>query len=222
MNTKTKKRMMAVTGVIVIVLILVLAFVGGSSAAKTTTVGEALSGGLQDAKIKVSGNVVANSFDISDNVLSFSIYDADADPNAETQLKVSYDGGVSATFGNDVVAICTGRLDSNGVLQCTELVTKCPSKYENATEALSIDKLLDYGEDVYDKPVKVAGKVSGSPLAVGNEPRFVVEDADTGASLPVEFEGGLSADVADGSSVVLTGSLSAAGSFVATDVALEG
>ena len=222
MNTKTKKRMVAVTGVIVIVLILVLAFVGGASAAKNATVAEAAEGNLQDVKVKVSGNVVANSFDIDGNSLTFSIYDADADPNAQTQLKVAYDGGVSATFGNDVVAICTGKIDAQGVLQCTELVTKCPSKYENATEALTIDKLKSYGEDVYDKPVKVVGVVSGAPASVGESPRFVVTDADSGTIMPVEVDGGLSDDIADGSSVVLTGSLGAQGSFNATEVALEG
>ena len=222
MNTKTKKRMIAVTGVIIIVLVLVLAFVGGSSAAKTATVAEAASGNLQNVKVKVSGNVVANSFSAGGNMLTFSIYDSSADPDAQTQLKVSYDGGVSATFGNDVVAICTGKIDASGVLQCTELVTKCPSKYENATEALSVDKLLGYGEDVRDKPVKVVGVVSGSPASVGTAPRFTVADADTGSLLPVEFDGGLSDDIADGSTVVLTGSLNAARSFAATEVSLEG
>ena len=75
---------------------------------------------------------------------------------------------LSATFGNDVVAICTGKIDDQGVLRCSELVTKCPSKYENASEALDIARLLEYGEGVYDKPVKVAGIVkAGTLVSVG-------------------------------------------------------
>lgn len=60
--------------------------------------------------------------------MRFSIYDPEGDPN--TQLEVEYKGAASSTFGNDVVAICTGRLDDAGTLQCAELITKCPSKYE--------------------------------------------------------------------------------------------
>jgi len=40
--------------------------------------------------------------------------------------------------------------------------------------------------------------------------------------MPVVFEGALSDGIADGSAVVLTGSLGADGKFAATDVALEG
>ena len=108
MNTKTKRRLGAVTGVIVIVLIVVLAVVGGNSAAKTVTVSEAVA--LQgDNKIQVTGNVAENSFDIEGDTLTFQIYDAEADPAAAQLLDVRYDGGVSATFGNDVTAICTGK-----------------------------------------------------------------------------------------------------------------
>lgn len=224
MNTKTKRRMMAVTGVIVIVLVVVLAVVGGSSAARNVSVAEAASGLVHDAKVKVSGKVVPNSFSTDNNVLVFSIYDSEADPDAQTALKVRYDGGVSSTFGNDVEAICTGKVGSDGVLQCTELVTKCPSKYENASEALSVEKLLSYGADVYDKPVKIVGTVAAGSIASATaDQRFVVQDSDTpDVQLPVSFEGGLPDNLSEGSSVVLTGALSSEGKFVATEVALEG
>lgn len=221
MNTKTKRRMITVTGIIVIMLIIILAVVGGSSAAKTVSIAEAASGSLVDQKIQVSGNVVENSFSTQDDVLIFDIYDPDGDE--ATTLRVSYDGGVSATFGNDVTAICTGRLDSDGVLRASELVTKCPSKYENSDDSLGVAQLLGYGETVIDKPVKVAGVVEpGSLVAAGSGDRFVLEDPDGGAGLPVAFDGALSDEIGDGSSLVLTGSLNDQGKFIATDVALEG
>ena len=133
MNTRTKRRMMAVTGIIVIVLVVILAVVGGSGAAKSATVADAVAGKYADQKIQVTGNVVENSYATNDNVLTFAIYDKDGNP-AE-QLNVRYEGGVSATFGNDVTAICTGKIAGDGVLHATELVTKCPSKYENADSA---------------------------------------------------------------------------------------
>ena len=221
MNAKTKRRMVVVTGIIVIVLVVILAVVGGTSSAKTVSVAEAATGSYADQKIQVSGNVVENSFATEGNVLTFDIYDPNGD--ITQQLRVRFEGGVSATFGNDVTAICTGKINDAGVLECSELVTKCPSKYENADSALTVEQLLGYGESVYGNVVKVAGSVgAGSLKAAGQGDRFILVDAETGDSMPVVFEGALSDGIADGSAVVLTGSLGADGKFAATDVALEG
>lgn len=221
MNAKMKKRMIAVSGVIVIVLILVLAFVGGNTAATTMSIAEAAENPQAGQKVQVSGNVVQDSFSTSNDVLTFKIYDPEGDP--ATQLEVRYDGAASSTFGNDVTAICTGKINDAGVLECSELVTKCPSKYENADSALTVEQLLGYGESVYGNVVKVAGSVgAGSLKAAGQGDRFILVDAETGDSMPVVFEGALSDEASDGSAVVLTGSLGADGKFAATDVALEG
>ncbi len=221
MNAKMKKRMIAVSGVIIIVLILVLAFVGGNTAATTMSIAEAAENPQAGQKVQVSGNVVQDSFSTSNDVLTFKIYDPEGDP--ATQLEVRYDGAASSTFGNDVTAICTGKINDAGVLECSELVTKCPSKYENADSALTVEQLLGYGESVYGNVVKVAGSVgAGSLKAAGQGDRFILVDAETGDSMPVVFEGALSDGIADGSAVVLTGSLGADGKFAATDVALEG
>ena len=221
MNAKMKKRLIAVSGVIVIVLILVLAFVGGNTAATTMSIAEAAENPQAGQKVQVSGNVVQDSFSTSNDVLTFKIYDPEGDP--ATQLEVRYDGAASSTFGNDVTAICTGKINDAGVLECSELVTKCPSKYENADSALTVEQLLGYGESVYGNVVKVAGSVgAGSLKAAGQGDRFILVDAETGDSMPVVFEGALSDGIADGSAVVLTGSLGDDGKFAATDVALEG
>lgn len=221
MNAKMKKRMIAVSGVIVIVLILVLAFVGGNTAATTMSIAEAAENPQAGQKVQVSGNVVQDSFSTSNDVLTFKIYDPEGDP--ATQLEVRYDGAASSTFGNDVTAICTGKINDAGVLECSELVTKCPSKYENADSALTVEQLLGYGESVYGNVVKVAGSVgAGSLKAAGQGDRFILVDAETGEAMPVVFEGALSDEVSDGSAVVLTGSLGDDGKFAATDVALEG
>ena len=52
MNTKTKRRMMAVTGIIVIVLVVILAVVGGSGVAKSATVADAVAGSTRTRKSK--------------------------------------------------------------------------------------------------------------------------------------------------------------------------
>lgn len=221
MNAKMKKRMIAVSGVIIIVLILVLAFVGGNTAAQTLSVAEAAENPQAGQKVQVSGNVVQDSFSTAGDTLTFKIYDPEGDP--ATQLEVVYDGAASSTFGNDVTAICTGKIDDAGVLQCSELVTKCPSKYENADSALTVEQLLGYGADVYGKMVKVAGTVQDGTLKpAGEGDRFVIVDEGGAGEIPVAFDGALSDEVTDGATVVLTGSLNDDGSFAATDVALEG
>ena len=172
-----------------------------------------------DQKVQVSGNVVENSFSTEDNVLTFDMYDPSGD---QTQyLRVKYEGGVAATFGNDVTAICTGKVGADGVLHATELVTKCPSKYENSSNALGVAQLAEYGDSVLDKPVKVTGTVKdGTLAAAGQGDRFVLVDAEGAPELSVLFDDALSDEVRDGSTLVLTGSLNGAGKFLATEVSL--
>lgn len=219
MNTKTKRRLGVVTGLIVIVVVLTLAIVGGNSAAHTVSVAEAVE--LKDAgKIQVTGNVAENSFDISGDTLTFSIYDADADPAASTLLPVRYDGGVAATFGNDVTAICTGKKNAEGTLVCSELVTKCPSKYENASGSLSVSDLLGYGDKVLNKPVVLSGSIAPGTLAsVDADERFTLVDTATGASVPVVYLGAMPENMVEGARIVLTGSIGENGAFTATNVA---
>ncbi len=80
---------------------------------------------------------------------------------------MSYDGAASSTFGNGVTAICTGKIvEGEGGLElvCSELVTKCPSKYESATDALSVTNLLDYGDSIINTTVKLKGTVKAGTL----------------------------------------------------------
>ena len=221
MNKKMKKRLGVVSGVVVIVLIVVLAVVGGSTSAKSVAIADTLDGSLQGQKIQVSGNVVKNSYSTEGDTLTFSIYDPDGDPSQE--LVVRYSGAASSTFGSDVTAICTGKIGEDGVLVASEMVTKCPSKYESAESALTVSQLLGYGDEVIGTMVKVVGPIApGTLLPAGQDIRFVMADTtDESISMSVQFDGALSEEIAEGSSVVITGSLSAEGKFVATDVALE-
>ncbi|MDR1013501.1 MAG: cytochrome c maturation protein CcmE [Coriobacteriales bacterium] len=244
MNSRLRRRLIVVTGVIVIVVVAVLAIVAGTTASRVVSVAEAASGSYIGTKVQVTGKVVDNSYAIDGNVLTFAIYDED-EPS-QPQLRVSYDKGVSATFGNQVSAICTGVIDPAGILLCTELVTKCPSKYENSADALTVGQLLSYGEQIVGKPVKVTGALKAGTLSpVGGGERFVLvgegsgdkdgasaapadDSASGGAApapadgLPVLYDGALSDEVGDGSSLVLTGWLNSSGQFEATDVALKG
>ena len=222
MNQKMKRRMIAVAGVIVIVVIVLLAVVGGGSSASVIDVSAAASGDYEGKKVQVTGTVVDNSYSVdADGVLTFAVAD-EADEAQATQVPVSYDKGVSATFGNGITAICTGHMQG-GVLVCTELVTKCPSKYENASTALSVDELLAYDADaMVGNTVKVTGTVVAGSVADANAPVRLVVSGNDGATLNIIYSGALSDEVADGASVVVTGALTEEGDFLATEVALEG
>ncbi|MBQ9067657.1 MAG: cytochrome c maturation protein CcmE [Eggerthellaceae bacterium] len=224
MNARTKQRLVIVTGVIVIAMALILAIVGGGSAAKTVSIAQAASGDYVNQRVQVSGNVVENSYSTKDNILTFSIYDPDS--AADAILNIAYDGGAAATFGNDVTAICTGKIDESGTLVASELVTKCPSKYESGMDALGVGQMIDYGEKVLNKTVKVTGTIqpgSQNPAGSGDH-RFVLVDAeDSTIMVEVLCDEALSSEtIADNAKVVLTGNTIDSGKFVATNVAIEG
>ncbi|MCI9129513.1 MAG: cytochrome c maturation protein CcmE [Eggerthellaceae bacterium] len=220
MGAKMKKRLIVVSGILLIVVIAMLAVVGGGSAATNISVAQAAKLSSSDQKVQVSGNVVPDSYSSDGSVLTFSLYDPEDDPSI--QLQVIYNGSASSTFGNNVTAICTGRMDGSGALQCTELVTKCPSKYENTDSALSVSRLRGYGDGVIGKMVKVTGVVQGDVNPADQRVRFKLSDPADGSTIEVIYAGSLSEDVVAGASVVITGDVDEEGAFTATDVSLEG
>ena len=220
MQTNMRKRLAVASGIIVIVIIVVAAIVAGGTAAKTLTVAEAATGDYAGDKVQVAGNVVTGSFTIEVGQAVFSIYDPD--DGTASKLAVRYEGAVSSTFGNEVSAIVTGRMDDSGVLQATELVTKCPSKYESGVDALSVAQAIDYGEKIYDKPVKILAFLApGSLTTPGQAVRFaLVDDASSTVFLQVHYDGAIPDAVTDGTQLVVTGNMTADGIYHATDVAI--
>jgi cytochrome c-type biogenesis protein CcmE len=57
--------------------------------------------------------------------------DAASDPNAP-RMTIHYTGAKPDLLQPAAQAIVSGSLDANGVFQATELLLKCPSKYESA------------------------------------------------------------------------------------------
>ncbi|MCL2137068.1 MAG: cytochrome c maturation protein CcmE [Coriobacteriia bacterium] len=218
MSKRLQRRLIIVTGIVGVVVICVLALVGTANSSSSITVAEAASGSYIGKKVQVTGQVVDNSYQLDEGQLTFYIYDEE-DPDCV--LCVIYKGSMSASFGNQVTAICTGTISEDGTLICYELVTKCPSKYENATEALTIRQLIDYGDEIYDVAVKVSGEVlPGSVKPASADERFVVIDPESGMQLSIVYAGGLPDGIGDGSIVVLTGSLHCDGRFFATGIAI--
>ncbi len=230
MNAKMKRRLVVVAGLIVIAVLIAFAVIGGSTAAKAVSVADCAEGGFAGQKVEVSGTVVDNSYEIDEQgVLTFSLCDegaasADAASGKAPTVRVSYDKGVSSTFGNGISAICTGRISDDGTLVATELVTKCPSKYENASDALSVSALLGYGESMIGKTVKLEGVLADSGIGTVEEAiRFTLSDtAEADVHVPVHYEGAISqGQDTPGTKLVIQGALDGNGVFNATSVAVR-
>jgi len=63
--------------------------------------------------------------------MSKVLEDVAADPNAP-RMTIHYTGAKPDLLQPAAQAIVSGSLDANGVFQATELLLKCPSKYESA------------------------------------------------------------------------------------------
>lgn len=117
------------------------------------TVAEAKAKGTGDRALRLSGAVLGDTiqYDAETLRLTFTIVDIPAD-NAEIEaqgglvavlhaavadpsrerLNVIYEGIQPDLLKNEAQAIVTGRLDADGNFYASELLLKCPSKYEEA------------------------------------------------------------------------------------------
>lgn len=211
MNNKAKRRLAVTGGIVAIAMLVIVAIAGSGGSASSLTVEEVVSGAYQGKKVQVTGAVVADSIENDGSTVLFSI----ASEDGGEELRVSYDGALPATFGTGVVAICTGTLENPLFLECTEMVTKCPSKYESAEGALTVKGLLDRGEDALGERVKVCGYVQGGVQDAGAAVRFEIESQDE--TLGVVYDGGLDDAIVDGTAVVVEGVLGEDGLFYAVD-----
>lgn len=225
MNKRAKTRLIGVTAIILLAVVAMVASgVFGDNTAYYRTVPEiAADTELVGERVKVGGVVVAGSWDQKQNPMSFVIRDEGDAEQTGPELQVVYNGAVPATFGDGVTAIITGELGDDGTINATEMITKCPSKYESAEGAMPIADLKNRGEDMVGKTVKATGYVkAGTIVPPGGDTRFVVtNDADGGAEVGVSYAGALPEGMVDGSKIVLTGAIEDDGLFVATQVAME-
>jgi cytochrome c-type biogenesis protein CcmE len=218
MNKRARNRLIGVTAIILILAAVLLVTILPSGAAYSSMVKEiATNTKLVGTRVKVTGTVVAGSWDKKTNPMVFKIRDQGATSGPEVQ--VVYDGSAPNTFGNDTVAILTGTVDKLGSIKANEMLTKCPSKYETKSDAATIADALKAPSDT---PIRVTGFLKPGSLAAANAAqRFVLSTkADgTGASFPVAFTNSMPAGTKDGVEMVVFGKLEA-GVFVATDVAI--
>jgi cytochrome c-type biogenesis protein CcmE len=224
-NKRARMRLIGVTAVILIAIGAVVLLTGNKQGAVYSTVPKVVEdSSLVGKRVKVGGTVVEGSWDKKSNPMVFVIRDEADKTGSGKTLKVVYTGAAPSTFGDGVVAILTGVLEDGTTLKATEMITKCPSKYESAQGAIPIADLFGKGASVVGKPVRATGFVKAGTIAdAASVDRFVVaENADgSGKTVAVSFQGVLPSGMKDGAQVVIAGELDAAGKFTATSVALE-
>ena len=224
MNKRARMRLIGVTAIVLIAIIAIIAGAGSKQGAYYKTVKDvAQDASLVGERVRVGGAVVTGSWDKKSNPMRFAIREeGDQSANGPT-IKVVYNGTVPSTFGDGVVAIVTGELSKDGTIQSNDMITKCPSKYQSATGALSVNDLVSGGTDLTGKSVKVTGYVTGEINPPGGDVRFVISQSAGGGGKTVKifYDGAVPAGIADGKQVVVGGSLDTSGVFDAVSVSLS-
>ncbi len=221
MNKRARNRLVGVTAIILISIVAIFVSVGGGDAAYSRTVSDVVDNvEMVGERVRVTGTVIPGSWDGKSSPMRFDIRDEGADTGP--MISVVYNGNVPSTFGDDVTAIVTGTVTDDGVLDSTDMITKCPSKYEAADDALPVSSLLAQGDGVVGKSVRITGLVvDGSIQPPGGDIRFSIADESGSPVLDVHYpDAGLPDGMEAGSQVVLGGLLDAEGVFEAISVAI--
>ena len=224
MNKRARTRLIGVTAIILIAIAAIILGAGSKQGAYYKTVKDVVSDEkLVGERVRVGGAVVAGSWDKKSNPMRFAIREEGDESASGPTIKVVYNGTVPSTFGDGVVAIVTGELSQDGTIDSNDMITKCPSKYQSATGALTVNDLVAGGSDLTGKSVKVTGYVKGDINPPGGDVRFVISSEPDGAGKTVKVftDGAVPAGIADGKQVVLGGSLDESGVFDAVSVSMS-
>ena len=80
-------------------------------------------------EFRIKGNVVAGSLALREGVLNEHRFELIADAEV---IEVHYNGPLPDTFSDDAEVIALGRFADGGRFVATEVIAKCPSRYEEA------------------------------------------------------------------------------------------
>lgn len=221
MNKRAKQRLLGVTILIVAAVGALIFFTRlGNATATPVSIEAVLSDeSLVGRQVEVTGKVVAGSWVSGTKPFVFEI----EDENVDGRVRVVWNDVVPGSFGDGTSATVTGTLAEDGSVEAKYLVTKCPSKYESATGALTVNDVTNRSAELQGVTVKVTGfVVKGSIGEPGAPVRFQIADDKAGAAgLKVSFGGGLPDEFVEGAKLVITGSIEADGIFECAEVALD-
>ena len=225
MNKRARNRLLGISAIIVLAIIALVAFLTTNNSSFNMTVAEAASAENLGKRVKVSGVVINGSWDRRTNPMRFEIRDEDDTSNDGAIITVVYSGAtVPSTFGDGVTAIVTGVMEGDATISSTEMITKCPSKYETATDAYTVAQFKAMGDMLIGVPVKVAGYIkTGNVNPSGSAVRFIlVDEVGSPQELNIRFDGAIPEEaIESGARVIITGELNENGSYDAVDIAIE-
>jgi cytochrome c-type biogenesis protein CcmE len=124
------KKKYIIGGVIVLAAIIYILYLNfGSSVSYYVTVSEFYerSAELDDNSIRVAGKVADNSIDWNAEELELKFSITEGGKN----MPVIYNGPQPAGFKAESSLLVEGKYNPDGVFRATQLILKCPSKYES-------------------------------------------------------------------------------------------
>ena len=132
-----------------------------------------------------------------------------------------------SVFGPDLLAQMfsphkfSRTLEQGGLMKADDMITKCPSKYQSGTGAVTLTELLK--SEPKGQPVKVVGYLKNGTLkleSAATAERFVLAASATGGDeISIQFAGTMPAGTKDGVQLVVGGEYVSRTLVVATDVA---
>lgn len=212
MNKRARNRLIGVTAILFALIgaILVGTTAGGPGAgAYFSTVDEVLADdSFLGQNVKVSGIVVEGSWDRGTRPMEFEIRGEGEEIGAAT-IRVVYDGTVPTTFGDGTNAIVTGEYTADGLVS-TEMIVKCPSKYESSRDAITVTDAVEMADEIE------FARIEGDVTDIGGDGLTIEDDEN---ELEVRLETALPENVVIGTHVVVDGAFDDEGEFAASDVA---
>jgi cytochrome c-type biogenesis protein CcmE len=128
-----KRKTYLIGGLVILIALCALGYVAFRGAATYYyTVAEILSKAntLNGKTVRVAGPVAINSLELSKapvNSAKFVMHDRD---NSQLLLTITYQGTLPDAFKEGTDAIAEGKLNPAGIFEATQIIVKCPSKYE--------------------------------------------------------------------------------------------
>ena len=135
---KKKQTRFVIGGIVIVAAVglLIVAGLGGRGAATTyyLTVSELKTQGASERKVRVSGMVVESSieWEAQDMLLRFEIADQGG------VLPVVYHGPRPDMLRDEAEVVVEGQYAAEGTFEASNLLLKCPSRYEAAATATAV------------------------------------------------------------------------------------
>ena len=124
-----RKRYFIGGGILLVVVVYLLYLSFGSSVSYYVTVSEFFDRGdeLYDTNVRVAGKIADNSIEwnAADLQLMFTVTEGGE------SMPVVYNGAQPSGFRAGSTILVEGKYDSDGVFRASQLILKCPSKYES-------------------------------------------------------------------------------------------